>query len=110
MTDGRTEKVAAVGEAAVVMGIELSKKGWLVALRSPLADRISLHRFPTRLATAGDIAQDTAEAVRRPAGCLTASTFTQIVAHIHPDCRRAGSRLPPVPAAGSKSAHGPTMC
>lgn len=47
MTNGRTEKVAAVGEAAVVMGIELSKKGWLVALRSPLADRISLHRFPT---------------------------------------------------------------
>jgi transposase len=47
MTKEQTEKVAAVGEVAVVMGIELSKKGWLVALRSPLADRISLHRLPT---------------------------------------------------------------
>jgi hypothetical protein len=41
MTNGQAEKVAAVGEVAVVMGIELSKKGWLVALRSPLADRIA---------------------------------------------------------------------
>ena len=29
------------------MGIELSKKGWLVALRTPLADKLSLHRFAT---------------------------------------------------------------
>jgi transposase len=45
MANGQTDQVAAVGEAAVVMGIELSKKGWLVALRSPLADKISLHRL-----------------------------------------------------------------
>lgn len=38
-----------VGEAAVVMGIELSKKGWLVAMRGPLTDKVSLHRL-----TAGD--------------------------------------------------------
>jgi hypothetical protein len=46
MANGHTEKVTAVGGVAVVMGIELSKKGRLVALRSPLADRISLHRLP----------------------------------------------------------------
>lgn len=45
MLDGHPEGVAAAGEAAVLMGIELSKKGWLVALRSPLKDKISLHRL-----------------------------------------------------------------
>jgi hypothetical protein len=33
--------------------------------------------------------QNIAEALWRPAGRQRASTFTQIVAHIHPDCRRA---------------------
>jgi transposase len=45
MANGHTERVAPVGEAAILMGIELSKKGWLVALRGPLTDRISVHRL-----------------------------------------------------------------
>jgi transposase len=36
---------------AVYVAIELSKKGWLIALRGPAADRISLHRL-----AAGDAA------------------------------------------------------
>ncbi|HEX6010206.1 MAG TPA: IS110 family transposase [Geminicoccaceae bacterium] len=36
---------------AVYVAIELSKKGWLVAVRGPVGDRISLHRF-----AAGDAA------------------------------------------------------
>jgi transposase len=45
MANGLAERGVPVGETAIVMGIELSKKGWLVALRGPLADRISLHRL-----------------------------------------------------------------
>jgi transposase len=45
MANGHTERVAPVGETAILMGIELSKKGWLVALRGPLTDRISVHRL-----------------------------------------------------------------
>jgi transposase len=45
MANGLTERVAPVGETAILMGIELSKKGWLVALRGPLTDRISVHRL-----------------------------------------------------------------
>lgn len=45
MANGQAERGSAGGEVAVFLAIELSKKGWLVAVRSPLADRISLHRF-----------------------------------------------------------------
>jgi transposase len=45
MANGLTERVAPVGETAILMGIELSKKGWLVALRGPITDRISVHRL-----------------------------------------------------------------
>ena len=47
MANRLTERVAPVGETAIVMGIGLSKKGRLVALRGPLAGRISLHRLST---------------------------------------------------------------
>ena len=49
--------------------------------------------IPAHPAIAGDATQDIAEAVRRPAGRLTASTFTQIVARIHPDCRGANAGI-----------------
>ena len=49
MTDQRVEKATASEESVIAMGIELSKKGWLVAVRTPLADKLSLYRF-----TAGD--------------------------------------------------------
>jgi len=45
MANGLAKNSVPVGEMAIVMGIELSKKGWLVALRGPLADKISLHRL-----------------------------------------------------------------
>jgi len=45
MVDGHPGRLAAADEAAVLMGIELSKKGWLVALRSALMDKVSLHRL-----------------------------------------------------------------
>ena len=45
MANGRAERGVPVSETSIVMGIELSKKGWLVALRGPLEDKISLHRF-----------------------------------------------------------------
>ena len=45
MVNGLAERNVSVSEASIVMGIELSKKGWLVALRGPLEDKISLHRF-----------------------------------------------------------------
>lgn len=45
MVDGHPGRVAAADEAAVLMGIELSKKGWLVALRSAVMDKVSLHRL-----------------------------------------------------------------
>jgi hypothetical protein len=48
---------------AVYVAIELSKKGWLVAVRGPVGDRISLHRF-----AAGDAAGLLA-LVSRAGGC-----------------------------------------
>jgi transposase len=36
---------AAGGRPAVYAAIELSKKSWLIALRGPAVDRISLHRL-----------------------------------------------------------------
>lgn len=45
MANGQAERGFAGGESVVFLAIELSMKGWLVAVRSPLADRISLHRF-----------------------------------------------------------------
>jgi DNA invertase Pin-like site-specific DNA recombinase len=45
--------------------------------------------IPARHETADDVPQDTAEPLIRPAGRIRGSTFTQIAAHIHPDCRRA---------------------
>lgn len=42
---------AAGGRQAVCVAVELSKKGWLVAVRGPVGDRISLHRL-----SAGDAA------------------------------------------------------
>jgi transposase len=50
---GSAEEVMAAAGArqAVYVAVELSKKGWLVAVRGPVADRISLHRL-----SAGDAA------------------------------------------------------
>jgi len=45
MVNGRTGSLSSSGEAIVFIAIELSKKGWLVAMRGPLTDRISLHRL-----------------------------------------------------------------
>jgi transposase len=45
MANGFADRNVPVSEASIVMGIELSKKGWLVALRGPLEDKISVHRF-----------------------------------------------------------------
>lgn len=45
MASEQVSGIGTAGVAAVFMAIELSKKGWLVALRSPVADRISLHRL-----------------------------------------------------------------
>jgi hypothetical protein len=45
MANGRSEEAMTAVDRAIVLGIELSKKSWLIALRSPLADRISLHRL-----------------------------------------------------------------
>jgi transposase len=45
MVNKGTEGPTTSGGSTIVMGIELSKKGWLVALRTPLADKLSLHRF-----------------------------------------------------------------
>ena len=45
MVNGRTGSLSSRGEAIVFMAIELSKKGWLVAMRGPMTDRISLHRL-----------------------------------------------------------------
>ena len=63
-------------------------------------------RIPARHAIAGDVPQNVDEALSRPAGRLRASTFTQIVAHIHPDCRRAGDHRQPDRESGAKG--GPT--
>ena len=68
----------------------------------PLPARCASCTGCARLTITGDVAENTAGSLRRPAGRLRTSTFTQIVAHLHVDCRgapqavlgQASARLP----------------